>query len=162
MPHVAARLAPQGYLQLRSGLTIAGLCTRLHTLGALSAAARPGEARQDNPIFASPKSLFDALAANPRFRQDSALGSIYHGGRISFREVSPSDSLHVVFDGERVSAHVDLVSPLNFDRERPAQYSPLRVVAHNLTGVAGDLSRLVRRGGRRGRSVESALGVWAG
>jgi hypothetical protein len=67
-----------------------------------------------------------------------------------------------VFDGEQVSAHVDLVSPLNFDRERPAQYSPLRVVAHNLTGMAGDLSRLVRRGGRRGRSVESALGVWAG
>ena len=140
---------------------MAALCTRLHTLGALSAAARPGEARQDNPIFASPQSLFDALAANPRFRQDSALGSIYHGGKISFREVSPSDSLHVVFDGEQVSAHVDLLSPLNFDRARPTQYSPLRVVAHNLTGMTGDLTRLVRRGVRRVRPTESARRVWA-
>jgi hypothetical protein len=141
----AARSATQGYLQLRGGLTLAALCTRLHQLGALSAAARPGEAREDNPIFASPRSLFDALATNRRFRQDSVLGSIYHGGKISFREVSPSDSLHVVFDGRQVSAHVDLLSPLNFDRDRPAQYSPLRVVAHNLTGLASGLTRLVRR-----------------
>jgi hypothetical protein len=132
-------------------------------LGALAPAARPGEAREDNPVFASPHSLFVALAANPRFRQDSALGSIYHGGKISFREVSPSDSLHVVFAGEQVSAHVDFVSPLNFDRQRKAQYSPFRVVAHNLTGLAAGLTRLARRGRAGGpdRSVELARGARA-
>jgi hypothetical protein len=132
-----------GSLELRSGLTMAGLCSRLHKLGVLAPARSPGEAREDNAVFASPRSLVEALATSGRFTQDSALGAILHGKKASFREISSSDSLHVVFDGDRVSAHIDLVSPLDLDPERPRQYAPLRVVAHNLTGAATSLWRLV-------------------
>src|SRR5882757_9959657 len=68
-----------------------------------------------------------ALDADERFRRDTALGRIYHPGRISFREISPTDSLHVVIRGDKVSAHVDEVSPLVIRPDGSTRYAWGRV-----------------------------------
>jgi len=73
---------------------------------------------------------------------------MFHPGRISFREISPEDSLHIIIDGNRVSAHVDEVSPLKEELGGAVGYSWTRVVAHNLSGCFADLGR--RLHGRHG------------
>ena len=89
--------------------------------------------------------LLKALESNPRFRRDSFLGGIFHLGRISFREVSPTDSLHIVISGEKVSAHVDEISPLRLRADGSIRYAWGRVLAHNLLMVIGDAARRLRR-----------------
>jgi hypothetical protein len=96
---------------------------------------------------ADPHGLSQALEASHRFRRDTRIGSLFHHPRISFREVAPTDSLHVVIDGNTVCSHIDRVSPLNLDPDHRSHYSPTRVVAHNLTGIADDVAR--RLTGRR-------------
>lgn len=91
------------------------------------------------------------LDADPRFRRDSFLGGIFHPGRICFREVSPTDSLHVIVAGQRISAHVDEVSPLVLGRDGSYRYAWGRVVAHNLLALIADLSCRLRGGPARGR-----------
>lgn len=103
----------------------------------------------DAPATADPLGLGWALQASGRFRRDTPLGGIFHPGKVSFREVSPTDSLHIVIDGTRVSAHVDEISPLSCDSGASRQYSLVRVVAHNLFGMAADLGRRIR--GRQGQ-----------
>lgn len=88
--------------------------------------------------------LVRALEADDRFRRDSRLGGMFHPGRISFRDVSPTDSLHVVIRGDRVSAHVDEVSPLVVRPDGSHTYAWGRVVAHNLLVVLGRASRRLR------------------
>jgi hypothetical protein len=88
--------------------------------------------------------LLKALEANPRFRRDSLLGGIFHLGRISYREVSPTDSLHIVIAGEQVSAHVDEISPLRVQADGSTRYAWGRVLAHNLLVLIGDAARRVR------------------
>lgn len=88
--------------------------------------------------------LLKALEANPRFRRDSLLGGIFHLGRISYREVSPTDSLHIVIAGEQVSAHVDEISPLRLQADGSSRYAWGRVLAHNLLVLIGDAARRVR------------------
>ena len=88
--------------------------------------------------------LITALESDPRFRRDSALGGIFHPGRISFREISPVDSVHVVIRGDRVSVHVDDVSPLVIRADGTSGYAWGRVVAHNLAVLVGDVSRRAR------------------
>lgn len=78
------------------------------------------------------------------FRRDSKLGGILHAGKVSFREVSPHDSLHVVIDGNQVSAHVDRISPLHSRRRGRRRYSWTRVVAHNVAVLTDDISRRIR------------------
>ena len=85
-----------------------------------------------------------ALEANPRFRRDSVLGGIFHLGRISFREISPTDSVHIVIRGDRVSAHVDDVSPLVVRPDGSSRYAWGRVVTHNLAVLVADVSRRIR------------------
>jgi hypothetical protein len=92
--------------------------------------------------------LLKALEANPRFRRDSLLGGIFHLGRISYREVSATDSLHIVIAGEEISAHVDEVSPLRLRADGSSRYAWGRVLAHNVLVVLGDAAGRVR--GRRG------------
>lgn len=89
--------------------------------------------------------LIRALEKNERFRRDTHLGAIFHPGKICFREISPTDSLHIVIDGERISAHVDEVSPLVIRPDGSSRYSWGRVVAHNLLLALGDVARRVRR-----------------
>ena len=94
--------------------------------------------------------LLRALENSERFRRDSVLGGIFHPGKISFREVSPTDSLHVLIDGNRVSAHVDTYSPLRIAGDGSAHYHWSRVVVHNLWAAAGDLARrLLRQSGEQ-------------
>ena len=93
--------------------------------------------------------LAAALESTGRFRRDTGLGGIFRRGKISLRELSSTDSLHVIIDGETVTAHVDLVSPLKRRRNGSARYTLARVVAHNVVGAHADLTRLLlRRSGR--------------
>ena len=89
--------------------------------------------------------LIRALDANRSFRRDSFWGGILHPGRASYREVSPTDSLHILIDGAgNVSAHVDDISPLRLRSDGSSRYAWGRVVAHNLLVVAEDTARRVR------------------
>jgi len=93
--------------------------------------------------------LVRALDADERFRRDTFLGGMFHPGRISFRETSPTDSLHVVIRGEQISAHVDEVSPLVLRADGSHSYAWGRVLAHNVLVVMGDVSSRLR--GHHGR-----------
>jgi HAD superfamily hydrolase (TIGR01490 family) len=99
-----------------------------------------------------PGALVQELEASGRFRRDTRLGSLFHPGQVSLREVSPAHSLHItVGQGKRVSAHVDRYSPLASSQpEHLARYALHRIAAHTVAGVAGDLARLIP--GRRRRS----------
>jgi len=99
-----------------------------------------------------PTALVQELEASGRFRRDTRLGSLFHRGKVSLREVSPANSLHItVGKGNRVSAHVDRYSPLATSQpEQGARYALHRIAVHNVTGVVGDLARLIP--GRRRRS----------
>ncbi|HUP68915.1 MAG TPA: hypothetical protein VM142_03765 [Acidimicrobiales bacterium] len=88
--------------------------------------------------------LFHALEKSGRFRRDTALGGILHRGKVSLREVSRSDSVHVIIDGNRVSAHVDRVCPLDGGDHERTRYSLVRVVAHNLSDVVSSGLRRLR------------------
>jgi len=88
-----------------------------------------------------PLALFRALEQSDRFRRDTRLGGIFHTGKISFRELTPTDSLHIIIDGTRVSAHVDEISPLDFCEDGSVRYSLGRVLAHNLSVARADLIR---------------------
>jgi len=88
--------------------------------------------------------LLKALARNPRFRRDSALGGIFHLGKISYREISPTDSLHIIITGDQVSAHVDEISPLRLRADGSSRYAWGRVLAHNVLVVIGDVARRLR------------------
>ena len=88
--------------------------------------------------------LVKALDADPRFRRDSVLGGIFHPGKASYREISPTASLHVVIDGDRISAHVDDVSPLVVRPDGSSGYHWGRVLAHNVLVMAADVGRRAR------------------
>lgn len=100
-----------------------------------------------------PMDLLGALEASDHFRRDSPLGALFHPGKVSFREMSATDSLHVVVHGNRLSAHVDDVSPLRLvgrgsGRLRQSRYACARVMSHNLRGMLADARR--RLEGRHG------------
>lgn len=99
--------------------------------------------------------LVEALEASERFHRDTRLGGILHGGKISFREKTPTDSLHIVIDGDRVSAHVDEICPLHIAPDGAVRYSLGKVLAHNLFVALGDIGRSLagRRGQQRCRMV---------
>ncbi len=101
-----------------------------------------------DPTIGDPVALLQHLDVSGRFHRDSGLGRAFHRGMISLREDVPTDSLHVVVDDNRVSAHVDGVSPLAARSEGPSRYSVRRAVTHNLAGMFQDLIGLLR--GRQG------------
>jgi hypothetical protein len=88
--------------------------------------------------------LIAALDSNPAFRRDSLLGGIFHPGHISYREVCSTESVHILIRGDRVSAHVDDVSPLVVRADGTSRYAWGRVVFHNLAVMVGDVARRVR------------------
>lgn len=112
----------------------------LEAAGAASCAAEP--------TVSDPVTLLHQLYVSGRFHRDSGLGRAFHRGMISLRENVPTDSLHVVVDDNRVSAHVDGVSPLAVRAQGPPRYSLRRAVTHNLAGMFQDLVGLLR--GRQG------------
>lgn len=109
------------------------------------------------PDGADAGAVFSALASTGRFVRDSRLGAILHPGKISLREVSEGESLHVCI-GERntISVHIDRVSPLADTKSgRARRYSPVRVIAHN-AGILADCVRLLvgRRFGQQRCQLE--------
>ena len=104
--------------------------------------------------------LISALDASDRFRRDTGLGNMFHRGKISFREVSPDDSLHIIIDGNRVSAHVDEISPLQRRPDGSVRYSALRVLAHNLSGACADVARRLRGAHGEQRCNLECEAVW--
>jgi len=107
-----------------------------------------------------PLPLIRALEASDRFRRDTGLGAIYHPGKISFREMAPKNSLHILIDGGHVSAHVDEVCPVICRPGGVARYSLPRVVAHNLALVGADIGRRLRgRGGQQRCNLDCEM-VW--
>lgn len=108
-----------------------------------------GKTDLDTPPVEDTCDLIKALEGNPRFHRDSLLGSIFHVGRLSYREISPVESLHIVIRGDRVSAHVDDVSPLVVRADGSCRYAWGRVLAHNAAVLIGDLAR--RAQGLQGR-----------
>jgi len=92
--------------------------------------------------------LLRNLDRSGRFHRDSGIGRVFHPGRLSLRENVATNSLHVVIQGNRVAAHVDLVSPLGLRPQGPSRYSVRRAVAHNVVGMAHDVASVVR--GRQG------------
>lgn len=97
----------------------------------------------------SPDVLVQSLEASGRFRRDTGLGGLYHWGKISYREVARRDSLHVIIDGNRVSAHVDEISPLSVEPGGARRYSFWAIVAHNISGIRADIGRRLQ--GRHGQ-----------
>lgn len=95
-----------------------------------------------------PVALFRRLAGSGRFYRDKRVGRVYHPGALSLRENLANNSLHIVIDGNRISAHVDRVSPLGLRPERRPRYSLGRIALHNVAGIAADAGRLFR--GRQG------------
>ncbi len=100
------------------------------------------------PTITDPVGFFRQLEASGRFHRDTGFGRIFHRGRLSFRENVRTDSLHIVIHHNHVSAHVDRVSPLALRTEGTSGYSVRRATAHNVSGMAQDLLRLLR--GRQG------------
>lgn len=95
---------------------------------------------------ADPDAFVQAVEATGRFRRDTRIGAIYHPGRLSFREVSAGTSLHITVAADRVTVHVDRVSPLaSTQPDDGCRYSLGRIAAHNLSGIAGDITGLFRR-----------------
>lgn len=88
--------------------------------------------------------LIGSLEASDRFHRDTGLGKVFHPGKVSFREVSAVDSLHILIDGNRVSAHVDEISPLRQRPDGSISYSLSRVLAHNLSGAWAHVVRVLR------------------
>ncbi len=104
--------------------------------------------------FADVEGLTRALDASGRFHRDSRLGRIYHPGAASYRELRPTGSVHIVIDAGQVSVHIDRISPLKRRPDGSVRLSLTRVLAHNVTGVHGALTRrLRRRAGSQRRTV---------
>lgn len=89
--------------------------------------------------------LLQDLERSGRFHRDTRLGRIFHPGTTSYRELSTTDSVHLVSTSDnRLSVHVDRVSPV-LVRGTRARYSVSRAVAHNAAVIAEAVCRLVRR-----------------
>lgn len=87
--------------------------------------------------------MFRRLDANGRFHRDSPIGRMFHPGTVSYREISAHDSLHIaVTDENRLSVHVDRVSPLAIREGSPSRYSFFRVLHHNVAHCCDSLTRL--------------------
>jgi len=132
------------------GRRLAGHCLD----GYLTPSSPPETGRNRHYLAADPDAFVRAVESTRRFRRDTRIGAVYHPGRISLREVMAGTSLHITVAGDRVAVHVDQVSPLAARQpENGCRYSLGRIAAHNLTGIAGDISRVLRLGARSGRDV---------
>lgn len=91
-----------------------------------------------------PLGLVEHLRATGRFARDTKLGRLLHPGRVSLRELTAEDSLHLVLSSTRLSAHRDRFSPLRTGHDGwIARYSLTRALAHLLGIVLDGARRLV-------------------
>lgn len=98
----------------------------------------------DQAGHVSTPDLIQALEADRRFRRDNRWGGILHPGKISFREISLTDSLHILIKDDRVSAHVDEISPLVVAPDGSCRYSWSRILAHSIVLGVADVARRIR------------------
>ncbi len=117
-------------------------------------------AREASITVADPAGLIRALESSGQFRRDTRLGGIFHLGEISYRENSPTNSLHVTIVGNQVRAHVDEVSPLDCEPNGSRQYSWSRVVVHNLAVLMENIGRRVRGLQGKQRCTLECEAVW--
>lgn len=106
----------------------------------------------ESVVTGDPVGLLRDLEASGRFVRDTGLGRIFHPGKgkISYRQAVRENSLHILIDGNRVSAHIDSISPLVFEEDGTAHYSLVRafrysfsrVVVHNLASFVDTLWRV--------------------
>lgn len=82
---------------------------------------------------------FAHLQSTGRFVRDSVLGGMFHAGKVSLREDSSKESLHMSLGQDnRVSIHIDRFSPLAERRAGSRRgYSVGRVILHNV-GIVVD------------------------
>lgn len=100
----------------------------------------------DHPITDHKDSLgiIEHLQATGRFCRDTLAGGILHWGERSFRETTHEDSLHLTVSGNRLTAHIDRLSPLRYEHSSwVARYSLTRAVAHMLVHARDALLRLL-------------------
>ncbi len=105
------------------------------------------DANWRTPTVHDPVALLRHFEDSNRFHRDAGLGRIYHSSAVSLRENVAHNSLHIIVDGNRIAAHVDLVSPLGL-QEGKTRYSLRRATAHNLVGMFQDVLLILR--GRHG------------
>lgn len=119
-----------------------------------------------------PLGLLDHLRGTGRFCRDTVLGGMLHWGEVSLRETSHENSLHVTLSGNRLTAHIDRLSPLVHEHSSwIARYSVTRSVAHTLAHLLDAAGRLLHgRGGehrldltceRRERAEDQPPDGWA-
>lgn len=118
----------------------------------------PTQEEPPEPSISNPVALLRHLETTGRFHRDRRLGRLFHPGRISLRENQKHDSLHIVVHDDKVSAHVDHVSPLGAKDGKAPRYSLRAAFAHNVTGMAHDLFRFVR--GRQGDHRSNLYCEW--
>lgn len=75
-----------------------------------------------------------SLEASGRFNRDNAVGRVFHPGAVSYRETVAEDSVHIVVEDGRVTAHVDRYSPVRFTKDGVARYAFFRITVHNVAG----------------------------
>ncbi|MDQ4145005.1 MAG: hypothetical protein M3198_14945 [Actinomycetota bacterium] len=92
--------------------------------------------------------LMRELLESGNFCKDTGLGRIYHRRKVSLREISTTQSLHVsVRSDGLLSVHLDRISPAVGRKPGcdDCRYSVPTVVRHNVTGIAEDFVRLLTR-----------------
>lgn len=119
-------------------------------------ATAPGKALEPPPDTP----LRRALEGSRQFRRDSAIGGILHLGKASYRELAPIDAVHITIDGSRISAHVDDVSPVKQWADGRSRYSGIRVLVHNILGIASEVGRRIRGYGGQQRCNLDCEVVW--
>ncbi len=96
--------------------------------------------------------VFSQLDSTGTFHRDSLLGRIFHPGTASYREVTPTESLHIaVTPDNHVSVHVDRVSPVAHGADGRSRYSFARVLRHNLAHGVDSTVRMWHRHGSNHR-----------
>ncbi|HEX3424983.1 MAG TPA: hypothetical protein VHT30_02560 [Acidimicrobiales bacterium] len=112
------------------------------------------------PETESDSPLRRALERSRRFHRDSAIGGILHLGKISYRELAPTDAVHITIAGSHISAHVDDVSPVKQCADGRSRYSWMLVLVHNVLGIASEVGRRLRgRGGQQRCNLDCEV-VW--
>jgi hypothetical protein len=113
------------------------------------------------PSSAAPFStLRRAIEQSQRFHSDTMLGRLLHRGTASYRELSPVDAVHITIAGNRISAHVDDVSPVKQCADGKTRYSWARVLAHNVFVIGNNLARRLRGGHGNHRCDLACELVW--
>lgn len=105
-----------------------------------------------------------SLEASGRFHRDNAVGRVFHPGAVSYREAVAEDSVHIVVEDGRVTAHVDRYSPVRFTKDGVARYAFFRITVHNVAGTVKDVISLPRgiHSGERCPTAGETLEVDAG